>query len=103
VQPLFTLTLNRLLSQKFKITTMATHPAYWSRGHASKLANWGLELADIDGVAAGVSAARMGAPFFSHLGFKLDEVVEVKGYKRQPESLFVWIGTREAVEKEEKL
>ncbi|KUJ24603.1 uncharacterized protein LY89DRAFT_663326 [Mollisia scopiformis] len=93
----------RLLHSKLEISTQVTHPAYWSRGHASKLAKWALEVADIDQVAAGVAAATMGVPFFSHLGFKLDELIEVKGYERHPESIKVWIGTREVFDAKPEL
>lgn len=41
----------------------------------------------MDNVPAGVFAARLGVPFFSHLDFKLDEWVEIDDYERHPESV----------------
>ncbi|KAI0109471.1 hypothetical protein GGR51DRAFT_558161 [Nemania sp. FL0031] len=80
----------------FVIDMMVTHPAYWRRGHASATTKWYLELSELDHVGIGVSGAPMGKIFFSSLGFKESSTVEVPGYPEHPESVFAWLGLREA-------
>jgi len=38
------------------IELVGIHPAYWRRGHGKTLLNWGLALAEKDGVNTGVIA-----------------------------------------------
>jgi hypothetical protein len=52
---------------------LVAHPAYWQRGHCSKLTKWALQLAGREKVEVGVVATRMGVRFFKKIGFVLDE------------------------------
>ncbi|RSL50149.1 hypothetical protein CEP54_012078 [Fusarium duplospermum] len=49
---------------------IVVHPAYWRRGHGSRLARWGIDLAKIDGVSQGVIAAKMGKALYLSLSYK---------------------------------
>lgn len=80
----------------------ATHPAYWSHGHAGVLIQWFIDLADVDQESAGVNAVGMGAKFFPTFGFKCMGEVEVKGYELHPQSIKTWVGVREP-RREQKL
>ena len=54
---------------------LVVHPAYWQRGHGTKLMAWGQELAKLDGVKRGVFAAKMGEKMYLSMHFKkLDDV-----------------------------
>lgn len=61
------------------------HPAYWKRGHGSKLAQWGVDLAALDAVDQGVLASGMGTRLFEHVGFKRIIDLHVPGDKKNPE------------------
>jgi hypothetical protein len=74
---------------------VVVHPRYWNRGHGTTLVKWMNDLADIDQEGLAVAAAKMGVGLFQHLGYRLKEVVEIKGYDRHPESIFSWLGYRE--------
>jgi len=78
------------------LDTLVVHPAYWKRGHGTALAKWTNVLADWDDAGLAVAAARMGAEFFPHVGYKLKELVEVKGYDRHNESIYSWFGHRDS-------
>lgn len=82
----------RWFSGRLEITTMVVHPAYWNRGHASKLTKWCMALAEVDHTGIGVSATPMGHGLFQSMGFEEKEVVEVEGYEGHPESISLWIG-----------
>ncbi|KAI1123612.1 hypothetical protein F5Y10DRAFT_280787 [Nemania abortiva] len=77
------------------IDMMATHPAYWRRGHASATTEWCLSLSQLDHVGIGVAGAPLGKIFFSSLGFKESSTVEIPGYSEHPKSVFAWLGLRE--------
>ena len=81
---------------------MVVHPAYWHRGHASKLTKWCMTLAEVDHTGIGVSAAPTGRKLFQHMGFEEKEVVDIEGYKRHPEGISLWIGVRDPEMKKEK-
>jgi len=54
---------------------VVVHPAYWSRGHGSRLVEWGIALADLDQAKQGVIAADMGEKLYLKLNFtKLEDV-----------------------------
>lgn len=54
---------------------VVVHPAYWRRGHGSRLVRWGMALADLDRIGQGVVAAAMGEKLYLSLDFiKLAEV-----------------------------
>lgn len=74
---------------------MATHPAYWRKGHASATTKWFLALSELDHVGVGVAGAPMGKIFFSSLGFEESSTVEIPGYPEHLESVFAWLGLRE--------
>ncbi len=73
------------------------HPAYWRHGHARKLVQWGLDLADEDNMAVGVCAAATGKKLFENTGFTEVQEVVVAGYKEHPDSITAWIGVRQPV------
>ena len=77
------------------LDVVVVHPRYWNRGHGTALVEWMNELADIDQVGLAVVAAKMGVRLFQHVGYRLKELVEIKGYDRHPESIFSWLGHRE--------
>lgn len=71
------------------------HPAYWRRGHGSRMVKWMLELASTDRVGMGVTASSMGREVFLSLGFKRVELVMIPGYDAHPEPLEAWLGIRD--------
>ncbi len=77
--------------------TVAVHPAYWRHGHARKLVQWGLDLADQENMVVGVCAAVTGKKLFESLGFVDVQEVVVEGYKEHPDSITAWIGLRQPV------
>lgn len=48
---------------------VATHPDYQRQGAASMLVQWGCDLADVEGLAAYVSASKNGASLYAKFGF----------------------------------
>ena len=76
---------------------MVTHPAYWRRGHAQKLVDWAIALAEQDSscIGLGVAAAPMGKELFSAAGFRAVETVEISGYEHHPEPIYAWLGVRD--------
>ncbi|KAK4171312.1 hypothetical protein QBC36DRAFT_340206 [Triangularia setosa] len=58
------------------ISMIVVHPAYWRRGHGTRLATWARDLAIKDRVPQCVSAAPMSQCLFISLGYRrLDEIV----------------------------
>jgi N-acetylglutamate synthase-like GNAT family acetyltransferase len=51
------------------IELVGIHPAYWCRGHGKTLLNWGLALAEKDGVNTGVIANTAAVGLYLALGF----------------------------------
>jgi N-acetylglutamate synthase-like GNAT family acetyltransferase len=78
-----------------RVATLAVHPAYWRRGHGTRLVRWCCNLADSEGVDITVSAAKMGVPRFLDAGFVEKELVTVEEY-REHESIELWMGVRES-------
>lgn len=68
---------------------LVVHPAYWSKGHGTKLIKWGLELAELDGVGQGVMAVGMGADLYPKLGYKQIDEARLEGDKDCPRGLSV--------------
>lgn len=66
---------------------VVVHPAYWHRGHGSRLIGWGMRLANIDQVEQGVIAAKMGEDLYNKLGYKTLEQLRVDGDEQAPEGL----------------
>ena len=79
---------------------MVVHPAYWRNGHASKLTEWCMALAEIDHTGIGVSATPLGRRLFQGMGFEEKEIVDIKGYDGHPETISLWIGVRDPEEKD---
>ena len=73
---------------------IAVHPAYWLQGHGSELLQWGLNLADRDGIAVGAVAATTKKKFFENMGFVEKTEIVVKGYTHHLDDLTLWIGLR---------
>ncbi|ATY60503.1 Acyl-N-acyltransferase [Cordyceps militaris] len=67
---------------------VAVHPAYWRRGHGTKLVNWSISLCKLDNVTQGVSAAEMGANLYKGLGYTFICKVEADGDEDDPEGVF---------------
>ncbi|KAF1963006.1 hypothetical protein CC80DRAFT_487429 [Byssothecium circinans] len=68
----------RYLAGLMRLSTLAVHPAYWRRGHATKLVSWCTQLADLEGVPVGISAVPTGAIIAAKAGFEEQELVQVK-------------------------
>jgi GNAT superfamily N-acetyltransferase len=106
----------RYLAGKMRLSTLTVHPAYWGRGHATRLVSWCTRLAgkavwfspvrnewlltilDMEGVAIGISAAPMGATLAAHAGFEERELLRVKS-RASPDrpsvsDVVLWIGIR---------
>lgn len=54
---------------------LVVHPAYWKRGHGTKLVNWGKELTSLDRVKQGVIAADMGEKLYLSKGYQKLDVI----------------------------
>ncbi|KAF1977849.1 hypothetical protein BU23DRAFT_451407 [Bimuria novae-zelandiae CBS 107.79] len=67
----------RHLAGLMRLSTLSVHPAYWRRGHASRLFSWSTRLADLDGVPMGISAVSQGAIIAARAGFEERELVRV--------------------------
>jgi GNAT superfamily N-acetyltransferase len=80
-----------------KLSTLAVHPAYWKRGHGGRLIKWCTDLADMDHEVLAVSAQKMSIGLYERARFECREYVEVEGYERHPNSIFLWIGLRDPV------
>ncbi|CAI6339517.1 unnamed protein product [Periconia digitata] len=65
------------LAGQMRLSTLAVHPAYWGRGHAQRLVHWCTQLADLEGVPVGISAAPMGAIIAAKAGFERQELVRI--------------------------
>ncbi|KAF2848871.1 hypothetical protein T440DRAFT_500269 [Plenodomus tracheiphilus IPT5] len=66
------------LHGKMRLSTLAVAPAYWRRGHASRLVDFCTQLADSDEAILGVSATPRGALVVKRAGFSRCELVHVK-------------------------
>ncbi|KAF2272938.1 uncharacterized protein EI97DRAFT_445388 [Westerdykella ornata] len=87
----------RHLAGLMRLSTLAVHPAYWRRGHATRLVSWCMRLADAEAAPIGISAAPMGASIAVQAGFEEREVVSFRG--ELPRSVLsvdvrLWIGVR---------
>lgn len=84
----------RYTDGKLKVKSPGVHPAYWKRGHGTSLLIWATSLADQDQVSLVIESAHMGARRAKDVGFEELDVVQVPGYSRYDESIFVWFGIR---------
>ena len=62
--------VSRYGERQLSLRQMATLPAYWRRGAATKLCNWGKDEARKAGVAVPMFASPMGRMVYAKLGFK---------------------------------
>ena len=88
------LTSHRVFEGRMDLARLAVHPAYWRRGHAKRLVQWWVDLADHDGVQACVSAANMGKFVYQSVGFKQVAIAECHGYEEHPDPIVDWFGLR---------
>jgi N-acetylglutamate synthase-like GNAT family acetyltransferase len=74
-----------------ELTIMVVHPAYWARGHGSRLVEWGLALADLDGMKQGVmSGSASGIKLYLRLGVEqVDEFLLLDEGTSPPENFKV--------------
>ncbi|MCJ1448074.1 MAG: hypothetical protein MMC23_008587 [Stictis urceolatum] len=70
-----------------ELDMLATHPAYWGRGHGSKLVRWGLEYSRLNGVGQGVVGPPMGMRVYLKSGFVLKDKMTWDGDEITPEGL----------------
>ena len=70
------------------MATLVVHPAYWKRGHGTKLVAWSIELSKLDQVPQGVSAAAMGAKLYSSLGYTSVARLEEGGDEDDEEGVY---------------
>ncbi|KAF2190761.1 hypothetical protein K469DRAFT_392320 [Zopfia rhizophila CBS 207.26] len=68
----------KYLAGQMRLSTLAVHPAYWRKGHATKLVSFVTRLADMDDLPVGVSAAPMGATVAAKAGFEEQEIIRIK-------------------------
>ncbi|KAK0735346.1 hypothetical protein B0T21DRAFT_333454 [Apiosordaria backusii] len=66
------------------VSMIAVHPAYWRRGHGTKLATWARDLAVKHKVPQCVSAAPMSQCLFMSLGYKQLDVIVAEGDEDDP-------------------
>ena len=86
------LILHRYLQGYYAAMDMVVvHPAYWGRGHGRDLVNWGMQLARVDKVKQGVTAAKMGADLYKKLGWQHLTEVHIKGDEIVPQGVDVAI------------
>jgi GNAT superfamily N-acetyltransferase len=58
---------------------LVVHPAYWRRGHGTRLAQWGVKLSILDHINQGVIAEKMAVDLYHKLGYKHVEDVDIIG------------------------
>ncbi|KAF2689293.1 hypothetical protein K458DRAFT_413590 [Lentithecium fluviatile CBS 122367] len=95
----------KYLAGHMRLSTLAIHPAYWRRGHATRFISWCTRLADLEGCLLGISAVPMGATLAARAGFEERELVRVKrlcmhnetGRKDEPNvgDVELWIAIRQ--------
>ncbi|ORY00360.1 hypothetical protein BCR34DRAFT_112754 [Clohesyomyces aquaticus] len=73
----------KYLAGCMRLSTLAVHPAYWRRGHATRLVSWCTRLADTDDISVGISATPMGAIVATKAGFEEQETIRIKGSTAQ--------------------
>jgi len=81
-----------LFKHRHVIDMIATHPAYWRRGHASLMMDWLIELAKLDATGLAVTATPMGKMLFTSKGFFEKQIVRIPGYELHPQPIFGWLG-----------
>ncbi|PSN63811.1 hypothetical protein BS50DRAFT_89484 [Corynespora cassiicola Philippines] len=77
----------KYLAGLMRLSTLAVHPAYWRRGHASRLLDWCTRLADLEDAPLGVSAAPMGARLAVKAGFEERELIRIEPSSMHPDAL----------------
>lgn len=73
---------------------MAVHPAYLRRGHARKLMQWSVDLADVDEVQAYVATTN--PDIYQPMGFEEVATRECQGYQEHSDPRLVWFGVRQS-------
>ncbi|KAK2590070.1 hypothetical protein QQS21_012258, partial [Conoideocrella luteorostrata] len=79
--------LHRNFANDAEMSMLVLHPEYWRKGRGSEMVRWGQNLADMDNVRQGVSAAAMGEELYLHLGYELIERISVPGDSDDPEGI----------------
>ena len=77
--------------KQLRLRMLHVHPLYMRRKFGTKLAQWGVSVAEKERVAVTVIASPMGALFYPRLGFKDlgGLVVQVPGETDSPEERFM--------------
>lgn len=70
-----------------ELDMLVTHPAYWGRGHGSRLVRWGLEYSRLNKVGQGVVGPPMGMRVYLKEGFVEREKMVWEGDEVSPEGL----------------
>lgn len=68
---------------------LVVHPAYWRRGHGTRLVRFGIDLAEKSKVNQGVVAARMGTRLYRKLGYQDIKTIHLEGDARVPDGVEV--------------
>ncbi len=63
---------------------LVVHPAYWKRGHGTRLATWPRDLSVLDKVPQCVSSATMSQPLFLSLGYRQLDTITAEGDEDDP-------------------
>ncbi|KAH7090434.1 hypothetical protein FB567DRAFT_438097 [Paraphoma chrysanthemicola] len=89
---------------KMRLSTLAVAPAYWRRGHATRLVNFCTQVADSDKAQVGISATPRGMIVAAKAGFEECEVIRIahlelhnKVAREDPPEVadvMLWIGVR---------
>jgi ribosomal protein S18 acetylase RimI-like enzyme len=69
------------------VDLVAIHPAYWRRGHAKALMNWGLAVAERNGLDTGIVANTRAVGLYLSLGFEQFELVKIEDEEEPPNFL----------------
>ncbi|VUC30722.1 unnamed protein product [Clonostachys rosea] len=70
---------NKYFQNWLTMEMLVVHPAYWNRGHGTRLTQWGLDLAKVDNTRSGVIATQMGQTLYRGIGWKNLADVHIAG------------------------
>jgi N-acetylglutamate synthase-like GNAT family acetyltransferase len=82
--------MSRYFTGNMVLQGLAVHPAYWRRGHASTLIQWGLKLADLDQVSIVVSSSANGEVVYEKAGFRKSEGVTIHNKDKKTVYVSFW-------------
>ncbi|KAK1834936.1 hypothetical protein QBC39DRAFT_220654, partial [Podospora conica] len=66
------------------VSMLVVHPAYWRRGHGTRLATWARDLSVLEEVPQCASSATMSKPIFRSLGYRQVDSIVAEGDEDDP-------------------